>query len=106
MYWFKFPSQLPCVIPKGEGEEGMGGTSVSGGAPKRTTSWEELPKGRIGKMLVYKSGAVKFKMGDVLFDVSQFNDHTHETYFYILKLLLKFTKVRDISYGTCLKFNS
>nr|GMC65772.1 DNA-directed RNA polymerase III subunit RPC4-like isoform X2 [Ipomoea batatas] len=31
---------------------------------------EELPGGYMGKMLVYKSGAVKLKLGNILYDVS------------------------------------
>ncbi|KAE8675519.1 hypothetical protein F3Y22_tig00111662pilonHSYRG00057 [Hibiscus syriacus] len=30
---------------------------------------EELPAGHVGKMLVYKGGAVKLKLGETLFDV-------------------------------------
>lgn len=33
-------------------------------------SLKDLPAGFLGKMLVYKSGAVKMKIGDALFDVS------------------------------------
>ncbi|KAK9914804.1 hypothetical protein WJX75_000773 [Coccomyxa subellipsoidea] len=32
-------------------------------------SLKDLPSGKIGKMLVYESGAVKMQLGDVLFDV-------------------------------------
>lgn len=32
---------------------------------------EELPQGYMGKMLVYKSGKVKLKLGETLFDVSR-----------------------------------
>lgn len=31
-----------------------------------------LPEGFMGKLVVYKSGAVKMKLGDVLCDVSRF----------------------------------
>lgn len=39
-------------------------------SPKKGCSLEELPGGYMGKMLVYKSGAVKLKLGDILYDVS------------------------------------
>lgn len=31
----------------------------------------ELPAGFVGKMLVYRSGAIKLKIGDTLYDVSR-----------------------------------
>lgn len=31
---------------------------------------EDLPAGYMGKMLVYKSGAIKLKLGDILYDAS------------------------------------
>ncbi|KAL8539568.1 hypothetical protein ACS0TY_001249 [Phlomoides rotata] len=92
LLFFKFPSKLPLgtltrretndqsKAPekslKGKGIAGLNlNSSVSGTKGKETgakevCSVEELPKGYMGKMLVYKSGAVKLKLGDVLFDVS------------------------------------
>ncbi|RZC49491.1 hypothetical protein C5167_017917 [Papaver somniferum] len=40
------------------------------GRPGRGCSLEELPPGFVGKILVYKSGKVKLKIGDTLYDVS------------------------------------
>lgn len=34
-------------------------------------SLKEFPEGYMGKMLVYRSGAVKLKLGDIQYDVSQ-----------------------------------
>lgn len=31
---------------------------------------KELPQGYLGKMVVYKSGKIKMKLGDVMFDVN------------------------------------
>ncbi|XP_031109976.1 uncharacterized protein LOC116014117 isoform X1 [Ipomoea triloba] len=39
-------------------------------SPNKGCSLEELPGGYMGKMLVYKSGAVKLKLGNILYDVS------------------------------------
>ncbi|XP_019192068.1 PREDICTED: uncharacterized protein LOC109186516 [Ipomoea nil] len=39
-------------------------------SPKKGCSLEELPGGYMGKMLVYKSGGVKLKLGNILYDVS------------------------------------
>lgn len=40
------------------------------GLIQKTCRLEELPSGFMGKMLVYKSGAIKLKLGDTLYDVS------------------------------------
>ncbi|KAL9254115.1 hypothetical protein AKJ16_DCAP11188 [Drosera capensis] len=40
------------------------------GASTRCCRFEELPAGRVGKMIVYMSGAIKLRLGDTLFDVS------------------------------------
>lgn len=69
MFFFKIPDSLPVM-------KRLTGTntkrSVSDYSSKRNSSFEGLPEGFMGKMLVYKSGAVKLKLGDVLFDVSQY----------------------------------
>ncbi|KAE9620165.1 putative DNA-directed RNA polymerase III subunit RPC4 [Lupinus albus] len=68
MHLFKLPPHLPFVKQvankKGEEKVGSSGESTKGGP------WEDLPGGFMGKMLVYKSGAVKFKLGETLFGVS------------------------------------
>ncbi|CAK9135138.1 unnamed protein product [Ilex paraguariensis] len=53
------------------------GNSISTGnesASSKGCSLEELPGGYMGKMLVYKSGAIKFKLGETLYDVSPGSD--------------------------------
>ncbi|KAI6679722.1 hypothetical protein NL676_033603 [Syzygium grande] len=40
------------------------------GSSEKSCSLDELSAGLMGKMLVYRSGAVKFKLGDTLYDVS------------------------------------
>lgn len=54
---------------KGKERADMSMPSESKGAARKT-SFEELPKGYMGKMLVYRSGAIKLKLGDALYDVS------------------------------------
>ncbi|KAH9678497.1 RNA polymerase III RPC4 [Citrus sinensis] len=54
---------------KAESSKPLGRTD----APK-DLDLSKLPGGYMGKMLVYKSGAVKFKLGDTLFDVSAGSD--------------------------------
>ncbi|OIV99693.1 hypothetical protein TanjilG_17503 [Lupinus angustifolius] len=66
MLLFKLPP-LPFVKQPAtkKGEEKVGSGESTKGGP-----WEDLPEGFMGKMLVYKSGAVKFKLGQILLDVS------------------------------------
>ncbi|KAK6155887.1 hypothetical protein DH2020_010135 [Rehmannia glutinosa] len=95
MLFFKFPSILPGYKSSPPSETSKGkeiahsssraskGKEISessenpvSGDPSKTSEsskisgLEDLPKGYIGKMLVYKSGDVKLKLGDILYDVS------------------------------------
>lgn len=93
MFFFKIPDCLPVLRKESTGantkrsvsetssqrsktvvkEESSGANtkrSGSGNSSKRSNPFEDLPEGFMGKMLVYKSGAVKMKLGDVLYDVS------------------------------------
>jgi len=36
----------------------------------RVCKFDDLPGGYLGKMVVYKSGAIKMKLGETLYDVS------------------------------------
>ncbi|XP_024961846.1 uncharacterized protein LOC112502221 isoform X1 [Cynara cardunculus var. scolymus] len=57
---FQFPSQFPLnEQPKGKDDKKV-----------KNPDLKELPDGFMGKMLVYESGAIKFKLGDTTFDVS------------------------------------
>ena len=53
--------------PNKGSEERREGTRLTS---RRGSNLNELPKGYLGKILVYKSGKVKMKIGDALFDVS------------------------------------
>lgn len=37
---------------------------------QKATKLNDLPPGLMGKMIVYKSGKIKLKLGDTLYDVS------------------------------------
>lgn len=50
------------------------GSSVRVATSQRLRSLEELPAGKMGKLVVYKSGALQLKLGDVLYDVSPGSD--------------------------------
>ncbi|GAU45667.1 hypothetical protein TSUD_268340 [Trifolium subterraneum] len=68
MIMFKLPAILPRIEQpvSSKGKEKIGTSKVS----KKGTNLLELPSGCIGKMQVYKSGAVKLKIGETLYDVS------------------------------------
>ncbi|CAN0902331.1 DNA-directed RNA polymerase III subunit RPC4 [Linum grandiflorum] len=67
MFLFKFPPSLPL---KKQSKKTKAGSS------KVDSDLSQLPEGRMGKMVIYKSGAVKWKIGDVDYDVSQGLDCT------------------------------
>ncbi|KAI9319646.1 RNA polymerase III RPC4-domain-containing protein [Dichotomocladium elegans] len=52
--------ELPPAVKKAALEEAM-----------QNLSLKDIPEGQIGSLIVYKSGKIKLKMGDVLFDVRQ-----------------------------------
>lgn len=71
-----FPSSLPrpTNANRKETDDNLKAVEESVKSEKgkgKGTSLEELPEGYMGKMLVYKSGAVKLKLGDILYDVSK-----------------------------------
>ncbi|KAG0540495.1 hypothetical protein BDA96_03G414000 [Sorghum bicolor] len=70
MFLFQLPKSLP--LPKRTSS-----TSIverqgkpTGKEVKEGCNLQQLPQGYLGKMLVYKSGKIKMKLGDVMFDVS------------------------------------
>ncbi|CAA0836695.1 RNA polymerase III RPC4 [Striga hermonthica] len=80
MLLFKFPSNLPLDNsrpPRSSKGKEIAGSSLNQEREhpsEKGCKLEELPEGLMGKMLVYKSGAVKLKLGDVLYDVSPGSD--------------------------------
>lgn len=68
MFFIQLPPSLPAIkhsaSTEGEEKAESSRTSVQG------CSLDELPAGFMGKMLVYRSGAIKLKLGDSLYDVS------------------------------------
>ena len=59
MFFFQIPTPLPMDKQSNKGKEKIGTSTVSGEATKSKNALEELPRGYMGKMLVYKSGAIK-----------------------------------------------
>jgi len=75
MFFFKLPASLPFLkrstSRKGKEKVETHTSLDGGGVSNKGCGLEELPDGYMGKMLVYKSGAIKLKLGDALYDVSQ-----------------------------------
>ncbi|KAL0873341.1 hypothetical protein Bca101_023046 [Brassica carinata] len=65
MLFFKIPDCLPVTKQKQPT-----GATAKRSVSERSSPFEGLQEGFMGKMLVYKSGTVKLKLGDVLYDVS------------------------------------
>ncbi|XP_014518856.1 uncharacterized protein LOC106776051 isoform X2 [Vigna radiata var. radiata] len=63
MFLFQLPKNMPFNVGK---EKEQIGTTGSG----KARALEELPSGYMGKMQLYKSGAIKLKLGEALFDLS------------------------------------
>ncbi|CAA7395860.1 unnamed protein product [Spirodela intermedia] len=74
MLFFQLPASLPSSEISGaaaaDSERGKGVGSSEGVVAEKRCSLEDLPAGLMGKMLVYRSGVVKMKLGDALFDVN------------------------------------
>ncbi|KAF5959826.1 hypothetical protein HYC85_001035 [Camellia sinensis] len=71
MFFLQFPDNLPLVkqSASANGKERTDSSKPSG-STGASASLNELPGGYMGKMFVYKSGAIKWKLGEVIHDVS------------------------------------
>ncbi|CAN4097239.1 unnamed protein product [Withania somnifera] len=61
--------RLPAIV---KGKEIVDSSTISRrhNTTKKECSLQDLSAGNMGKMLVYKSGAIKLKLGDILYNVS------------------------------------
>ncbi|KAK3162691.1 hypothetical protein QOZ80_1BG0092540 [Eleusine coracana subsp. coracana] len=66
MFLFQLPKTLP--LPRSSIVERKG--KATSREAKEGSKLQQLPQGYMGKMLVYKSGKIKMKIGDVMFDVN------------------------------------
>ncbi|XP_062228083.1 uncharacterized protein LOC133926251 isoform X3 [Phragmites australis] len=67
MFLFQLPKSLP--LPRKSSVVEKKG-KVTSKEVKEGSNLQQLPQGYLGKMLVYKSGKIKMKLGDVMFDVN------------------------------------
>ncbi|CAL9069821.1 uncharacterized protein LOC135626849 [Musa acuminata AAA Group] len=70
MLFFQFPANLPLPKQPAASTNTKDAAGKIDRALKKGCKLEELQPGFMGKLLVYKSGKVKMKLGDTLFDVS------------------------------------
>ncbi|KAF8412965.1 hypothetical protein HHK36_000937 [Tetracentron sinense] len=78
MFFLQLPASLPSVkqptSAKGKNIAVNSKPSRGLDGDEKCCSLEELPAGFMGKMMVYKSGAIKLKLGETLYDVSPGSD--------------------------------
>uniref|UniRef100_A0A2P2JCM0 DNA binding protein n=2 Tax=Rhizophora mucronata TaxID=61149 RepID=A0A2P2JCM0_RHIMU len=78
LFLFQLPAKLPLLkrsaSAKGKERAESSTMSESNSASKMGSDLAELAEGYMGKMLVYRSGAVKLKLGSTLYDVSSGSD--------------------------------
>ncbi|KAL0410429.1 UNVERIFIED_CONTAM: hypothetical protein Slati_3632600 [Sesamum latifolium] len=74
IFFLQLPSILPTVKQSTNAEVPEADKNANPGkgaeASRKPCRLEDLPAGLMGKMLVYRSGAIKLKLGDTLYDVS------------------------------------
>ncbi|KAE9601595.1 hypothetical protein Lal_00040734 [Lupinus albus] len=72
MFLIQLPATLPTIKGSSGGQDANKNSQPSKGSKnaEKPCKLKELPSGIMGKMLVYKSGKIKMKLGDTLYDVS------------------------------------
>lgn len=86
----------PRLLASAKGKEIADSSTISrrhNNTTNKACSLQELPAGSMGKMLVYKSGAIKLKLGDILYDVS-----------HIFSLLSRQTKIFSLIISSSSQF--
>lgn len=86
----------PRFLASAKGKEISDSSTISrrhNNTTNKVCSLQELPAGSMGKMLVYKSGAIKLKLGDILYDVS-----------HIFSLLSRQTKIFSLIINSSSQF--
>lgn len=66
MFFLQLPKMLPGIAQSADSEV----PEHQNKGTQNLTTLDSLPQGLIGKMLVYKSGAVKMKIGNAIYNVS------------------------------------
>ncbi|KAK3034482.1 hypothetical protein RJ639_032471 [Escallonia herrerae] len=79
MFFLQLPKLMPLMKKTAmEGQQMAGSLKPLKDA---ACGLDELPAGFMGKMLVYRSGAVKLKLGDTLYNVSMHHDRDNRKWY-------------------------
>ncbi|KAI3443572.1 hypothetical protein Pfo_000237 [Paulownia fortunei] len=74
MFFLQLPTTMPTIKQSADAEvhepDNNANLAKGAGVSQKPCNLEALPAGFMGKMLVYRSGAIKLKLGDTLYDVS------------------------------------
>ncbi|KAK7291806.1 hypothetical protein RIF29_07245 [Crotalaria pallida] len=72
MFLISLPATLPIIKGSARGQDVAESSKPPRGAKNAAKPYKlnEIPRGIMGKLYVYKSGATKMKLGDTLYDVS------------------------------------
>ncbi|XP_021715019.1 DNA-directed RNA polymerase III subunit RPC4-like [Chenopodium quinoa] len=79
MMFFQLPTTIPMIKQTSAASQDSTSSSKtpSGSNPiEKAAGLKDLQAGIMGKLLMYKSGAVKLKLGDALYDASLGSDCT------------------------------
>jgi len=97
MFLIKLPSKLPIISTADGGKDVNAKSKPPVGTKKgeRLCELKDLPSGFMGKMLVYKSGKIKLKLGNTLYDVSILHS-LHKLRVQILVLFYHFLSIFKI----------
>ncbi|KAK3213435.1 hypothetical protein Dsin_018141 [Dipteronia sinensis] len=68
MVFLQLPPSMPMIKRSVKAEDGQ--EAIAKAKPRGGARTIELPAGFMGKMLVYRSGVVKLKLGETLYDVT------------------------------------
>lgn len=84
MIFLQLPPTLPLKKQPATGNERQVTESSSkhegATAKEKTSSMSELPGGFMGKLLVYRSGAVKLKLGETVYNVSKLHSDSRNAH--------------------------
>lgn len=78
MFFLQLPPTMPSTkrLATADSQEATESSKPPGSVhnKQKPCALDDLPAGLMGKMLVYRSGAIKLKLGDTLYDVSTISE--------------------------------
>ncbi|WOL10168.1 hypothetical protein Cni_G18922 [Canna indica] len=70
MLFFQFPANLPLLKRPAAATDNKDTVAKIDRASKKASKFEELQAGFMGKIMIYRSGKIKMKLGDAVYDIS------------------------------------